>query len=202
MAGSPTPKARPAPMSCWRASAAAPSPGASFSASVWVESTPYSRMKICFGAWPGTPDYQPQWLKGSAIRADVTPEYLGVGYIIGPRIAGLLFAGGVFSWLVLMPAIYFFGSHFPAGDLSRDQADRADVSQRSLGFLHPPHGRRRGRSVRADHADQDHADDLWRLARGCLGNLRQSGGSEERPAAHRRRSALQRGGRRIAWFWC
>jgi putative OPT family oligopeptide transporter len=66
-----------------------------------------------FSAWPGTPDYQPQWFKGSAIRADVTPEYLGVGYIIGPRIAGLLFAGGVFSWLVLMPAIYFFGSHFP-----------------------------------------------------------------------------------------
>src|SRR5271170_1761221 len=66
-----------------------------------------------FGMWPGTPDYQPQWLKGSAIRADVTPEYLGVGYIIGPRIAGLLFSGGVFSWLVLMPAIYFFGSHFP-----------------------------------------------------------------------------------------
>ncbi len=66
-----------------------------------------------FGAWPGTPDYQPPWLKGSAIRADVTPEYLGVGYIIGPRIAGLLFAGGVVSWLVIMPTIYFFGSHFP-----------------------------------------------------------------------------------------
>ncbi len=66
-----------------------------------------------FGAWPGTPDYQPQWFKGAAIRADVTPEYLGVGYIIGPRVAGLLFAGGIFSWLVLMPAIYFFGSHFP-----------------------------------------------------------------------------------------
>ena len=66
-----------------------------------------------FGAWPGTPNYQPQWLKGSAVRADVTPEYLGVGYIIGPRIAGLLFAGGVISWLVIMPTIYFFGSHFP-----------------------------------------------------------------------------------------
>jgi putative OPT family oligopeptide transporter len=65
------------------------------------------------GAWPGTPDYEPQWLKGSAIRADATPEYLGVGYIIGPRVAGVIFAGGVFSWLVIMPAIYFFGSHFP-----------------------------------------------------------------------------------------
>jgi putative OPT family oligopeptide transporter len=66
-----------------------------------------------FGAWPATPDYQPSWFKGAAIRADVTPEYMGVGYIIGPRVAGLLFAGGIFSWLVLMPTIYFFGSHFP-----------------------------------------------------------------------------------------
>ncbi|HEX3941946.1 MAG TPA: oligopeptide transporter, OPT family [Acidobacteriaceae bacterium] len=65
------------------------------------------------GAWPGTPNYEPQWLKGAAIRADATPEYLGVGYIIGPRVAGVIFAGGVFSWLVIMPAIYFFGSHFP-----------------------------------------------------------------------------------------
>jgi putative OPT family oligopeptide transporter len=66
-----------------------------------------------FGAWPGTPDYQPNWLKGAAIRADVTPEYLGVGYIIGPRVAGVIFAGGVFSWLVVMPLIHFFGSHIP-----------------------------------------------------------------------------------------
>lgn len=64
------------------------------------------------GAWPGTPNYEPRWLPGSAIRADATPEYLGVGYIIGPRVAGVLFAGGVFSWLVLMPAIHFFGAHF------------------------------------------------------------------------------------------
>ncbi|HWF67297.1 MAG TPA: oligopeptide transporter, OPT family [Acidobacteriaceae bacterium] len=65
-----------------------------------------------FGAWPGTPNYEPRWLPGAALRADVTPEYLGVGYIIGPRVAGVLFAGGVFSWLVLMPAIHFFGAQF------------------------------------------------------------------------------------------
>jgi putative OPT family oligopeptide transporter len=69
------------------------------------------------GAWPSTPNYQPDFgpqhvMKGAAIRADATPEYLGVGYIIGPRVAGVIFAGGVFSWLVLMPAIYFFGSHY------------------------------------------------------------------------------------------
>ena len=52
-----------------------------------------------------------QILKGAAIRADVTPEYLGVGYIIGIRVAAIMLAGGVFSWLVLMPAIVFFGKH-------------------------------------------------------------------------------------------
>ena len=67
-----------------------------------------------FGAWPGTPEYRPDFgpqhvLKGASIKADATPEYLGVGYIIGPRTAGIIFAGGVFSWLVLMPLIYFFG---------------------------------------------------------------------------------------------
>jgi putative OPT family oligopeptide transporter len=69
-----------------------------------------------FGLWPSQPDYQPDFgvqrlLKGSAIRADCTPEYLGVGYIIGLRVSAIMLAGGVFSWLVLMPAIYFFGSH-------------------------------------------------------------------------------------------
>src|ERR1700744_6671220 len=64
------------------------------------------------GAWPGTPNYEPKWLPGGAVRADATPEYLGVGYIIGPRIAGTLFAGGIISWLVIMPAIHFFGAHF------------------------------------------------------------------------------------------
>ena len=48
-------------------------------------------------------------LKGASINADATSEYLGVGYIIGPRVAGVIFAGGVFSWLVIMPLIYFFG---------------------------------------------------------------------------------------------
>ena len=65
------------------------------------------------GAWPGTPNYEPKWLPGAALRAEATPEYLGVGYIIGPRVAGVLFAGGVFSWFVLMPAIHFFGAHLP-----------------------------------------------------------------------------------------
>ncbi len=66
-----------------------------------------------FGLWPSQPDYQPKWLPGASARCTITSEYLGVGYIIGPRVAGTLFAGGVISWLVLMPAIRFFGSLAP-----------------------------------------------------------------------------------------
>jgi putative OPT family oligopeptide transporter len=63
--------------------------------------------------WPGQPDYQPKWLPGASVRGAVTSEYLGVGYVIGPKVAGVIFAGGVFSWLVMMPAIKFFGSLMP-----------------------------------------------------------------------------------------
>jgi putative OPT family oligopeptide transporter len=66
-----------------------------------------------FSLWPATPTYTPSWFPGSSIRANTTSEYLGVGYIIGPRIAGVIFSGGVFAWLVVMPAIKFFGSHVP-----------------------------------------------------------------------------------------
>jgi len=67
-----------------------------------------------FAAWPSTPAYNPAWYPGSSIRANTTSEYLGVGYIIGPRIAGVIFAGGVFAWLVVMPAIKFFGADLSA----------------------------------------------------------------------------------------
>src|SRR5499433_3128930 len=89
-----------------------------------------------FGLWPSTADYQPSWYPGSAIRANTTTEYLGVGYIIGPRIAGVIFAGGVFAWMVVMPAIKFFGSHLTAnlypgtkliGDMSPDDLWRTYI---------------------------------------------------------------------------
>src|SRR5437868_3757081 len=67
-----------------------------------------------FSAWQSTPTYNPKWLPGSSFRANTTAEYLGVGYIIGPRIAGVIFSGGVFAWLVVMPAIKFFGGHLTA----------------------------------------------------------------------------------------
>jgi len=63
--------------------------------------------------WKAQPEWHPGWYPGATVAGEITPEYLGVGYIIGPKVAGTMFAGGVISWLVLIPLIKFFGSQLP-----------------------------------------------------------------------------------------
>ena len=46
-----------------------------------------------------------KYFPSATLNGDITPEYLGVGYIIGPRIAGVLVAGGVLAWLGLIPLL-------------------------------------------------------------------------------------------------
>ena len=97
-----------------------------------------------FKVWPSTPTYTPGWYPGSSVRANTTSEYLGVGYIIGPRIAGVIFAGGVFAWLVVMPAIKFFGSHvtgaifpgtMPIANMGPDDIYRAYIRPMGAGAV-------------------------------------------------------------------
>jgi putative OPT family oligopeptide transporter len=47
----------------------------------------------------------------ATLNVDISPEYMGVGYVIGPRIAGTMFAGGVLSWLVLLPLLSILGAY-------------------------------------------------------------------------------------------
>jgi putative OPT family oligopeptide transporter len=47
----------------------------------------------------------------ATLNVDISPEYMGVGYVIGPRIAGTMFAGGVLSWLVLLPLLTILGNY-------------------------------------------------------------------------------------------
>jgi len=70
-------------------------------------------------------------LPNGTINGEITPELLGVGFIIGPRIAGVMVAGGVLSWLVLIPLITLLGEGLtlpfppelvvPIRDMSPDQ---------------------------------------------------------------------------------
>jgi len=44
-----------------------------------------------------------KFFPSAKVSGEITPEYLGVGYIIGPKIAGVLVAGSVLSWMVFIP---------------------------------------------------------------------------------------------------
>lgn len=46
-----------------------------------------------------------KFFPSATINGEITPEYLGVGYIIGPKIAGVLCAGGVLAWVGLIPLL-------------------------------------------------------------------------------------------------
>ena len=48
-------------------------------------------------------------MKSGSVAVEISPELLGVGYIIGPRIASIMCAGGVLTYLMLIPLIKFFG---------------------------------------------------------------------------------------------
>jgi putative OPT family oligopeptide transporter len=72
----------------------------------------YQAAMGAFRMWKDTPEKifgAP--FKGGSISATIEPALLGVGYIIGPRIASIMCAGGVLSYLVLIPAIKFFGDN-------------------------------------------------------------------------------------------
>lgn len=65
------------------------------------------------------------FFKGAAVSAEISPELLGVGYIIGMRTACIMVAGGILSSWVLIPMIKLFGSGlvtplFPAKKLIAD----------------------------------------------------------------------------------
>jgi putative OPT family oligopeptide transporter len=69
----------------------------------------------------------------ATLNVDISPEYMGVGYVIGPRIAGVMFAGGVLSWLVLLPLLSIMGNYmtvpFPPVPASGLRIDQMSASQ-------------------------------------------------------------------------
>ncbi|MGH7937434.1 MAG: OPT family oligopeptide transporter, partial [Chthoniobacterales bacterium] len=69
----------------------------------------YTAMEA-FKAWKEVPEkiFGAPFRAGS-ISMELNPALLGVGYIIGPRIASIMCGGGVLAYLVLIPAIKFFG---------------------------------------------------------------------------------------------
>src|SRR3954454_17611544 len=92
----------------------------------------YQVLMGAFKGWKDTPEKifgAP--FKAGSISAEISPALLGVGYIIGPRIASIMCAGGVLAYLVLIPAIKFFGSGMttvlPPGTVPISEMDPSQI---------------------------------------------------------------------------
>ncbi|MSU49911.1 MAG: oligopeptide transporter, OPT family [Opitutus sp.] len=105
--------ASPSAQAEMRAAAAAglgASPGAKVVFTGFFIGLIYKSLNVAFKGWKDVPEKifgAP--LKAGSVGAEISPELVGVGYIIGPRIASIMCAGGVLSYLMLIPLIKFFG---------------------------------------------------------------------------------------------
>ena len=70
----------------------------------------YKFLMAGFKFWKEVPAKVLTWFQGARVAAEISPELLGVGYIIGPRVASYMLGGGVIAALVLTPLIKFFGA--------------------------------------------------------------------------------------------
>ena len=85
----------------------------------------YKFFNVGMRLWKDVPEKAFSFFKGSAVSAEVSPELLGVGYIIGLRTSAIMMGGGVLSSFVLIPMIVLFGENlaaplFPAKVLIKD----------------------------------------------------------------------------------
>lgn len=110
-AASPSAKAE---MAAAEAAGLGQSPGAKVVFTGFAVGLLYKTAMMAFKGWKDIPEKvfgAP--LKSGSVGAEISPELVGVGYVIGPRIAAIMCAGGVLSFLVLIPLIRFFGEGVP-----------------------------------------------------------------------------------------
>jgi putative OPT family oligopeptide transporter len=87
--------------------------------------------------WNETISFVIKPLTKTSFGIDCTPSLLGVGYIIGPKIAALMFAGGLTGWYVMIPLIEMLSSNltiFPA-TVPLDQLSFDDVWSNYIRYI-------------------------------------------------------------------
>src|SRR5206468_2850757 len=76
-------------------------------------------------------------LKGAAVSGDLSPEMLGVGYLIGPRIGSWMMAGAVLSFWVIGPLIVHFGEGLtePVSPARHEIAKEGPMKDKDIGLI-------------------------------------------------------------------
>ena len=70
----------------------------------------YKALGFVARLWPTTAELPIPRYKAAQVSIDMSPELMGVGYIIGYRSSAIMVGGGLLSWLVFIPAIALFGA--------------------------------------------------------------------------------------------
>jgi len=69
----------------------------------------YKALGFVAKLWPTTAELPIPRYRAAQVSVDMSPELMGVGYIIGYRSSAIMVGGGLLSWLVIIPAIALFG---------------------------------------------------------------------------------------------
>jgi len=96
-------------------------------------------LTFVFRLWPAVAEWHLPRYKAAQVSVDLSPELMGVGYIIGYRSAAIMVGGGLLSWLVLIPAIALFGEGrsgvmYPA-TVPIDQMQPFDIWSRYIRYI-------------------------------------------------------------------
>jgi putative OPT family oligopeptide transporter len=76
----------------------------------------YAALNLIGRLWNDTASFAAEFwgkLKGGRVAFDVSPPMLGVGYIIGPKVAANMMAGGLLAFMILVPLVHLFGDSMP-----------------------------------------------------------------------------------------
>jgi putative OPT family oligopeptide transporter len=92
----------------------------------------YKTLQSFLHIWPEKVALRLPILKKAELGGELTPALLGVGFILGPRIAGIMVAGGILSWLGLIPLIAYFGENlsmplFPQTEMTISQMTPQEI---------------------------------------------------------------------------
>ncbi len=90
----------------------------------------YAFLNLIAKLWSDVASFKTEFmgrLKGATLAFEVSPPMLGVGYIIGPKVAANMMAGGALAFMILVPLIHLFGDSmltpmYPATVLIKDMS--------------------------------------------------------------------------------
>ncbi len=100
----------------------------------------YKIMQSFLHMWPEKIALNIPILKKAQLGGEPSPALLGVGFILGPRIAGIMVAGGLLSWLGLIPLIAWFGESltmplFPQTELTISQMTPQEIWHNYIRYI-------------------------------------------------------------------